>query len=118
MGHADGAVKIIVTGRLTMPDGSPAVEPKFFDTNDRMLLGLRRRVPSPIRHDAKTGRFVYFGRVFAAFATRKGGGFEGTPYLTGVAAVRIEAKAAKPLDLIFHDQMPDVEITLTPLAGK
>lgn len=116
--HADGCVRIIVTGRLIMHDGSPAVEPKFFDVNDHMLLGHRTRVPSPIRYDAKTGRFVYFGEVFATFEIREGGGSVYTPYMTGDTAVRIEAKAAKPLEVIFHDQVPDVEITLTPLAGK
>ena len=112
-GHGDGLTPVLVTGRLRMADGAPAVEPRFINENDRMLLGLCREEPGPLRYDPATGRFVFYTTVFAAYA--KGKTAEPGPYQTGSAQVRIEARGAKPLAVRFYDEMPDVEITL---AGK
>jgi HEAT repeat protein len=112
-GHGDGYTDILVTGRLTMADGSPAVEPVFINENDRMLLGTREESRGPLRFDPKTGRFVFYSSVFAAYSM-DGKQAEPGPYETGSAQVRIEAKGAKPLVLHFWDEMPDVAITLSP----
>jgi HEAT repeat protein len=110
-GHGDGTVNVLITGRLRMPDGSPAVEPRFYDLNDRLLLGRRRKEPATITYDPKTGRFQFFTNVFAAFASGEGPREEG-PYQTGSALVLIEARGAKPLKARFFDEMPEVEVTL------
>ncbi len=109
-GHGDGFVDILVTGRLLMADGTPAVEPRFYELNDRYLLGGGCRDPVPIVYESKTGRFLYFTNVFGAFAGGKG--FEPGPYQTGSSIVLIEARGAGPLRVRFFDEMPEVEITL------
>lgn len=111
-GHGDGKTQVLITGRLLMSDGKPAIKPRFFDINDRMLLGLNLKDPTPLmRYDEKTGRFVFFTTVFAAFAMG-GGQKEPGPYQTGSARMLIEAEGAKPLLVEFYDEMPDVKITL------
>jgi len=112
-GHGDGYAEVLVTGRLLMADGTSAVDPAFINENDRMLLGTRQENRGPLRYDPKTGRFVFYSTVFAAYAM-DGKQAEPGPYQTGSAQVRIEAKGAKPLVLHFWDEMPDVAITLTP----
>jgi HEAT repeat protein len=111
--HGDGYTWVMVTGQIRMPDGKPAVEPRFYNANDRMLLGQRRRDPALLRYDPKTGRFAFLTRVFAAYA-RGGKTQQPGPYQTGPAVVRIEARAAKPLEAVFFDEMPEVHIILTP----
>lgn len=113
VGHGDGYAEVLVTGRLLMADGSPALDPAFINENDRLLLGTREENRGPLRYDPKTGRFVFHSTVFAAYAM-DGKQAEPGPYQTGSAQVRIEAKGAKPLVLDFWDEMPDVAITLTP----
>ena len=110
-GHTDGSVAIMITGRIRMPDDSPAIAPRFYRTNDSMLLGKECRDPVDFDYDATTGRFVLRTGVFAAFSV--GGGREAGPYMTGNAEVLIEAHGAKPLTVDFCDMMPDVEITLS-----
>ena len=116
-GHGDGLTTVLITGRLLMPDGSPAVEPRFFNVNDRMLMGERGKDPADIKYDPKTGRFVFVTEVFAAYATGEGQKEPG-PYQTGPAQVLIEAAGAKPLEVSFYDEMPDVEITLSKADGR
>jgi hypothetical protein len=116
-GHGDGHAWVIITGRFVMPDGSPAREPRFFNRNDRMLLGEERKDPAEIRYDSKTGRFVFCTEVFAAYSLG-GGQREPGPYQTGPAVVTIEARRAKPLTVHFFDEMPDVEITLSRAQEK
>ena len=112
-GHGDGETDVVVTGRILMPDGRPATTPRFFNLNDRFMLGTRRKVPTEMAHSALTGRFVYVTSVFAAFAYGRGPREPG-PYQTGSALVLIEADGAKSLRVRFFDEMPDVEITLPP----
>jgi HEAT repeat protein len=112
-GHGDGTTDVVVTGRLHMRDGLPAVAPRFFDMNDRFMLGGRRKSPAKISYSPETGRFVFVTSVFAAYATGRGPREPG-PYQTGSALVLIEADGAKPLCVRFFDEMPDVEITLPP----
>ncbi|HEX7896868.1 MAG TPA: hypothetical protein VF950_03860 [Planctomycetota bacterium] len=111
-GHLDGYTAVLITGRLRMTDGTPSAEPRFFNENDRMLMGIKRDEPGPLRYDPTTGRFIFFTKVFAAYATGKEGDLG--PYQTGSAQVRVEAPGAKPLVVRFYDEMPDVEITLSP----
>jgi HEAT repeat protein len=110
-GHGDGVVGVMITGRIRMPDDSPAAAPKFFRTNDSMLLGEKRKDPVEFDYDAETGRFVFRCCVFAAYSLAKER--EPGPYMTGTAQILIEAQGAKPLLMHFVDQMPDVEITLS-----
>ncbi|MHC4248405.1 MAG: HEAT repeat domain-containing protein [Planctomycetota bacterium] len=112
-GHGDGTTDVIVTGRLLMHDGRAAVNPRFFDLNDRFMLGARRKSPAKIKYSPETGRFIFVTSVFAAYATGRGPREPG-PYQTGSALVLIEVEGAKPLRVRFFDEMPDVEITLTP----
>ncbi|MHC5056943.1 MAG: HEAT repeat domain-containing protein [Planctomycetota bacterium] len=107
-GHGDGTTEVVVTGRLLMPDGRPALNPRFFDLNDRFMLGVGRKSPAKIKYSPETGRFIFVTSVFAAYATGRG------PYQTGSALVLIEADGAKALRVRFFDEMPDVEITLPP----
>lgn len=107
--HADGYTRICVTGRIIMPDGKHAKDVKFFNTNDRMLLGKRLNERAAVKYDSTTGRFVFFTVVYAAYT---GGGKEPGPFQTGAARVRIEAEGAKPLEASFFDEMPEVLITL------
>jgi hypothetical protein len=112
-GHGDGSTSVLVTGRLLMPDRSPVIEPRFYHTNDRMLLGEKRKDPAPlIRYDQKTGRFAFLTTVFAAYSMSKRQKEPG-PYQTGSALTLITAKGAQPLTVHFYDEMPDVEITLS-----
>lgn len=116
-GHGDGFTPVLVTGRLELQDGSPVIAPRFFNTNDRMLLGIERSDPVPlVNYDQKTGRFVFYTSVFAAYSMGKGQTEPG-PYQTGKAMIRIEALEAQPLTVSFYDEMPDVLITLSPGAG-
>lgn len=112
-GHGDGWTEILVTGRLLMADGSPAVDPVFINENDRMLMGTREESRGPLRYDPKTGRFAFYSTVFAAYSM-DGKQTEPGPYQTGSAQVRIEAQGTKPLVLHFWDEMPDLAIALTP----
>lgn len=110
LGHGDGFTEVIVTGRILKMDGTPAVAPKFYRTNDAMLLGRRVRDEEPITFDAKTGRFVLVSRVFAAYSMGKPP--EPGPYQTGSSFIQIEAAGCKPLKVQFYDEMPEVQITL------
>ena len=112
-GHGDGYARVLITGRIILKDGHPPINVKPFNTNDRMLLGKRLREGAAIKFDPKTGRFVFFTVVFAAYAGGEGAKEPG-PYQTGPATVLIEADGAKPLEVTFFDEMPDVLITLTP----
>jgi hypothetical protein len=109
--HGDGYTLICVTGHIVMEDGTPAVDPKFFNTNDRMLLGRRLKDRARIRYDTQTGRFVFLTNVFAAYAAGEGG--EPGPYQTGAARVSIEAQGTKQIEVLFFDEMPEVLITLS-----
>lgn len=111
-GHGDGWTRILITGRLLMPDGSPAKSPLFYATNDRMLLGQKQKTLEPFLYNQKTGEFVFVTRVFAAFASGKGQAEPG-PYQTGSAQTLIEAEGAEPLVIQFFDEMPQVEVTLS-----
>jgi hypothetical protein len=112
-GHGDGFTPVLITGRLLMSDRSPAIEPRFYHTNDRMLLGEDRMDPAPlIRYDSDTGRFVFLTTVFAAYSVAEGQREPG-PYQTGSARTLIEAQGAEPLTVHFYDEMPEVEITLS-----
>ncbi len=110
--HGDGTTQVIVTGRVLMPDGSPARNPKLFDSTNRMLVPEDRRDPLPLKYDARTGRFVFLARVFAAYASG-GEQAEPGPYQTGPGVVSIEAEGAKPFRFVFFDEMPEVTITLS-----
>jgi HEAT repeat protein len=111
-GHRDGSAPVVVAGRLLMPDGSPAVEPRFYRANDSMLLGEQRRDPVALEYDPRTGRFLFATAVFAAYSVA-GDQEEPGPYQTGCAQVIVEATKAKPLEVPFFYEMPDVEITLS-----
>lgn len=107
----------MITGQLIMDDGSPAVEPRFYNANDRMLMGQKQKTPAPlIRYDAASGRFVFLTSVFAAYSMVEGQKEPG-PYQTGSAWTLIEAQNAKPLTVEFYDEMPDVKITLTKVVA-
>jgi HEAT repeat protein len=116
-GHGDGITTVIVTGRLLGNDGTAAVEPKFYRTNDAMLLGQRIRDEEPITFDAKTGRFVFVTQVFAAFSMGPDQQEPG-PYQTGSSLIHIESVGCKPLDVQFFDEMPEVCITLSAVEKK
>jgi hypothetical protein len=109
--HGDGYTEVIITGRILSDDGRPTEAPKFFRTNDAMLLGERVREELPVEYDQQTGRFVLCTRVFAAYCAGKGQPEPG-PYQTGSCLTLIEADGCKPLVVQFYDEMPDVEITL------
>ncbi len=115
-GHADGFTRVLVTGRILLVDGTPAPTPRFFEGNDRMLLGKLRREPRPVEYNPETGRFVFKTTVFAATSLSSEGKLG--PYMTGPAVVIIEADGCKPLNVVFYDEMPDVEITLTRQADS
>lgn len=117
-GHGDGATLVLITGRLLMRDGSPAVEPHFYQTNDRMLLGERIKALAPlIRYDQQTGRFVFLTTVFAAYSIAEGQKEPG-PYQTGPADTLIEAQGARSLKVTFYDEMPDVKIILSRIGDE
>jgi hypothetical protein len=111
-GHGDGITEVIITGRILRDDGKAAVAPKFFRTNDAMLMGKRISQAEPIVFDAATGRFVFITMLFAAYSTGERQS-EAGPYQTGSSQVRIESQGCKPLVVQFYDEMPDVHITLT-----
>lgn len=115
-GHGDGFAPVIITGSLVMKDGSPAANPAFYNTNDRMLMGVSTRERAEVKYDSKTGRFVFQTDVFAAYSMGDGKREPG-PYQTGSAMVLIEADGAEPLTVRFFDEMPDVEITLSTGSG-
>ena len=111
-GHGDGFSEVIITGQILRADGAPATLPKFYCTNDAMLLGERIREEEPLTFDPQTGRFVFVTMVFAAFSI-DGGQPEPGPYQTGSSMVQIESAGCKPLQVQFYDEMPDVRITLS-----
>lgn len=115
-GHGDGFTPVLVTGKLRYADKSVPQNVRFFATNDRMLMGARRKSPQAIMYDQKTGDFVYLTSVFAAYGM--GGMGEPGPYQTGSAQTLIEADGAKSLVVQFYDEMPHVEITLTPSKNQ
>ncbi len=110
--HGDGVTPVMITGRIVMPDGLPALGPKFFLANDTMLLAQKRKDPAPLHYDRRTGRFVFRTGVFAAFSIGEGPREPG-PYMTGRREVIVQAQGAKPLTVCFYDEMPDVEVTLS-----
>jgi HEAT repeat protein len=110
-GHGDGFTELIITGQILRSDGAPAAVPKFYRTNDAMLLGKRIRKEEPLTFDPKTGRFVFVTTVFAAYSTGDDQPEPG-PYQTGSSQIQIESAGCKPLQLQFYDEMPDVRITL------
>jgi hypothetical protein len=112
-GHGDGFTWVIITGQIAMSDGSPAIAPRFYETNGRMLMGERTDDLARIKYDDNTGRFLFLTSVFAAYSMGEGQSEPG-PFQTGSAQVRIEAKNAKPLVVQFYDEMPDVKIILSP----
>jgi hypothetical protein len=111
-GHGDGAVFVLVTGRLLMKDGSPVVEPKF--TYDKEQRSIGKFADHMFKYAPKTGRFVYYTCVGAAFDMSDDPKKEPGPYQTGCSVTQIEAKNTKPLLVQFYDEMPDVLITMTP----
>jgi hypothetical protein len=74
--------------------------------NEHLPLAVMARV-------GETGRFVLCAQVFAAYSAGKGQPEPG-PYQTGSCLTLIEAAGCKPLVVSFYDEMPDVEITLSP----
>jgi hypothetical protein len=110
-GHADGLVKVMVTGEIRAADGSHPNEVRFFRTNDSMLLGTQANYSVPLMYNREGGRFIFLTEVFAAFSVGKGDRESG-PYQTGSAQIRIEAPGLKPMTVQFFDEMPDVRITL------
>ena len=85
-GHGDGITEVIITGQILRADGAPAAAPKFYRTNDAMLLGRRIREEESITFDPKSGRFVFVTSVFAAYSTGDGQPDPG-PYQTGSSLV-------------------------------
>jgi HEAT repeat protein len=116
-GHGDGVTHVIITGQILRADGKPATAPKFFRTNDAMLLGTRIREEEPITYDPKSGRFVFCTSVFAAYSMGEDQPEPG-PYQTGSSLIQIECEGCNPLKVQFYDEMPDVRITLATKAGK
>jgi len=112
-GHGDGFTEVIITGQILRTDGAQVVAPKFYRTNDAMLLGTRIREEEPLTFDPKTGRFVFVTSVFAAYSMGKDQPEPG-PYQTGSCLIQIESAGCKPLRVQFYDEMPDVRITLSP----
>ena len=112
-GHGDGYAEVIITGQILQHDGTPASEPKFYRTNDSMLLGNSVDYEEPIIYESKTGRFVFCTTVFAAY-NMGGKPPEPGPYQTGSSLVRVEADNCQPLVIKFYDEMPHVKITLSP----
>lgn len=116
-GHGDGLTTVLITGRILMSDGSPAVDPRFYRTNDRWLLGQRKKERVPIKYDPNTGRFFFLVRIFAAYSFSPDGGPR-APYQTGSAKMLIEARGSEPLEAQFFDEMPEVEIRLRSTRGS
>jgi HEAT repeat protein len=112
LSHGDGFTEVIITGSILRADGTPAVAPKFFRTNDAMLLGERIHEEESFTYNTKTGRFVLVTSVFSAYSTGDGQPEPG-PYQTGSSQIQIESAGCKPLQVRFYDEMPDVRITLT-----
>jgi hypothetical protein len=111
LAHGDGYTRVLVTGRIILSDGRPPQTVKIYNTNDRMLLGKRLKNEAAIKYDPTTGRFVFFTVVFAAYSAGDSRREPG-PFQTGPASVLIEAAGAKPLEVTFFDEMPEVLITL------
>lgn len=107
-GHGDGCTPVVITGTLKRADGSAVKNPRFFGTNDRYLLGRSEKNPEPIKYNPTTGRFVFYTEVFAAYQEGPG------PYQTGSAETLIESDNTEPLTVQFYDEMPDLEIQLSP----
>jgi HEAT repeat protein len=114
-GHGDGFTPIIITGRILLPNGKPAQDPKVYRVNDSFLLGERKPEEEPLVYDPKTGRFVYVTSIFAAYSIGEGQAEPG-PYQTGSSLISLEAAGCKPLQIHFYDEMPAVEITLSEQA--
>ena len=111
LGHGDGYTEVLITGSLILADGTPAKNPKFYAANDRMLLGKKQKIETPLfKYDSSTGRFAYFTNIFAAY--QMGKGQQPGPYQTGVATTLVEADNAESLIVEFFDEMPEVEIKL------
>lgn len=114
-GHGDGFTEIVVTGVVRLADGSHPKAIRFVGMNDRMLLGKREeREEKRLLYNAMTGRFALFSTVFAAYSSGEGKAEEEGPYQTGRLTTRLIAEGAKPLRVVFYDEMPDVEITVDP----
>ena len=112
--HGDGITDIIITGRIRLSDGKPVINPALTSLNSSFAHSKGDSVP--IKFDAKTGRFYCFTAVGAAHAMGAGQREPG-PYQTGALKVRIDGANAKSLDVTFYDEMPDVDIILTPAAA-
>lgn len=114
-GHGDGFTEIVVTGVVRLADGSHPKVIRFVGLNDRMLLGKREEHEEKrVLYNAMTGRFALFSTVFAAYSSGEGKAEEEGPYQTGSLTTRLVADGAKPLRVVFYDEMPDVEITVDP----
>lgn len=115
-GHGDGYTDIIVTGVVRLADGSHPKTIRFIGVNDRMLLGDRQENEEKrLLYHVASGRFALRSTVFAAYSSGKGKAKEAGPYQTGSLITRLMADGAKPLRVVFYDEMPDVEITVDPL---
>lgn len=114
-GHGDGITGIVVTGVVRLSDGSHPKAIRFVGLNDRMLLGKREEHEEKrVLYHASNGRFALFSNVFAAYSDGEGKAEEDGPYQTGSLTTRLIADGAKPLRVVFYDEMPDVEITVDP----
>ena len=115
-GHGDGYTDIMVTGVVRLADGSHPKSIRFIGVNDRMLLGDRQENEEKrLLYHVASGRFALRSTVFAAYSSGKGKAKEAGPYQTGSLITRLMADRAKPLRVVFYDEMPDVEITVDPL---
>ncbi len=114
-GHGDGFACVLVTGTIRRSDGSIPRQVRFFDTNDRMLMGQELRTEAPLIYHSETGRFIFSTTVFAAYSMSDDASEPG-PYQTGSAKTLIVADQSHPLTVTFYDEMPEVAISLT--AGE
>jgi hypothetical protein len=114
--HGDGSTLVVISGRLVMPDGSPVKNPRlcsfFFDFDEV----AERKKSWPLRYHAATGRFVFVTALGATYAYSVFGHRAEMPgpYSTGGENFRLEADGCRPLEFEVFDEMPPVEITLSP----
>ena len=109
-----GATEILVTGQIAGPDGETPKSVKLYREICNADTGVCRLERQPLLYDGATGRFVYFGFVFATYA----GGGEYGPYQTGGETMHVEADGYEPFTLTFYDEMPDVRIVLERLKAE
>lgn len=106
----DGAVKILVTGKMVYGNGDPVQNPEFYNIKGNYSVPSNDKKALPISYFPETGRFCFYTRISGVFSEGKSIKKPG-PFVTLSSDIRIVVDGAEPLKIQFYDEMPDVKIT-------